>query len=435
MSAAITRFLAKFVLPVAAGCAFVSGVQAASDGTEISKRAIAALCPANDPDPKTLAPVTPGAKVLSEGRIDFRGRDIGWRAILRLKDGSEIDVARIAPNGTLRRVSTIWAPPPKKAGGPALPALSIIAGPDCKIAHGRLLKRDDRGKPLAVALLGPDLKPLGRTELFDAPVPPGKDPGGVLVALIDSGVNYTLPQIAARLARDKDGTLLGYDYWDDDPRPFDADTGRSPFVAQRHGTKIASVLIREAPGARIVPYRYPRHEMIRFEELIAAADKLGVRIVGAPLGGVNRDHWAAFEEAVRSRPHMLFIVSAGNNGRDIDRRPIYPAALDLVNILTVTSATADGMLGRGSNWGTTAVDIMVPAERVDVIRFDGRPGISGGTSVAVPRVAALAARLLAKNPDWKAADLKAAILKRAARSPAQPKPVTRHGWIATPNTD
>ena len=59
----------------------------------------------------------------------------------------------------------------------------------------------------------------------DPPVPPGKDPGGVAVALVDTGVNYTLPEISNRLARSPDGEILGFDFQDNDRLPFDLEPG------------------------------------------------------------------------------------------------------------------------------------------------------------------------------------------------------------------
>ena len=51
-------------------------------------------------------------------------------------------------------------------------------------------------------------------------VPPGVDPGGVAVAIIGSGVDYTRPEIAARLARDGEGEIIGWDFVDNDRRPY-----------------------------------------------------------------------------------------------------------------------------------------------------------------------------------------------------------------------
>ena len=172
----------------------------------------------------------------------------------------------------------------------------------------------------------------------------------VRVALVDSGVNYELDAINRRLARRADGSLIGYDFWDMDELPYDANPDGRGNV-QRHGTRTASVLLREAPFVELVPYRYPRPDMQRMRHLIMHAAEHEVRIVGLPLGGNLQEEWAAFEAAAREHPGMLFIVSAGNNGRDIDRIPVYPAALDLPNTLVVTSADDFGLLAQGSNWG------------------------------------------------------------------------------------
>lgn len=113
---------------------------------------------------------------------------------------------------------------------------------------------------------------------------------------------------------------------------------------------------------------------------------------------------------------MLFVLSAGNNGRDIDAQPVYPAALQPDNAITVTSSEDDGGLAPGSNWGSRSVDLLVPAERLVVTDFDGSTIAASGSSYAAVRISALAARLLAKHPDWRAAQLKEAILSRVLPS-------------------
>ena len=95
--------------------------------------------------------------------------------------------------------------------------------------------------------------------------------------------------IAHRLARDAEGQPLGFDFWDMDARPFDSHPVRSVFFPQRHGTRTASIIVREAPDTRLVPYRYPREDMTRMRELIAHAAKAGVRIVNVSLGSNKRE--------------------------------------------------------------------------------------------------------------------------------------------------
>src|SRR5215467_9057175 len=78
----------------------------------------------------------------------------------------------------------------------------------------------------AAALVGAVLAQTPPSQLLapkKPPVPPGRDPGGVAVALI--GIDYTLPAVARRLARDGEGELIGWDLQDQDRKPFDSSKG------------------------------------------------------------------------------------------------------------------------------------------------------------------------------------------------------------------
>lgn len=420
----------RFLPGVLALAAILAAAPAAAAGTaELLRRAIDAACP-EAPASGALAAAVGAAGPAESEPLRFRGGEVGRRFTLPL-EGGHVEVERFAPGGRLRRVSATY-----RAATPEglRPVLLAIAGAECRVLHGRRLTYDVEGRREALVHLAPDLTRVIEREALNPPLPGGRDPGGVAVALVDSGVNYTLPFVARRLARGADGRPLGYDYWEMDARPFDGNPARSPFFPQRHGTAVASVLLREAPEARLVPYRYPRPAMRRMGDLVADAAAAGVRIVALPLGSKDRSDWETFAEAARGRD-MLFVASAGNSGRNIDRRPVYPAALELDGLLTVTSSEDDGRLAAGSNWGAHAVDVMVPAEPVTVTDWRGHEGQAAGSSFAVPRVAALAARLLAANPGWSARELKAAILRRARPSPAHAEPVTRHGWIPDPAAD
>lgn len=397
-----------------------------ADPAATLKTGLAAACAGDPAKGDELASAFPGSRLLEAHVSDFRGRPGRARHALLLPDGAEVRVVRLFPLGQLRRVSLeLHAPKP---------VMAVAADGDCAVIEGRrLVYAGDAADRLEI--LEAQLEAVVATEPLNPPVPAGTDPGGLAVALIDTGVNYLLPSVTGRLARDAAGKVLGYDFWDGDDRPYDLDTGRSPFFPLHHGTAVASVLLREAPGVRLVPFRFPRPDMARMADVVAAADGAGVRLVNMAMGSVKRDDWDAFENAARARPHMLFVVSAGNDGRDIDGRPVYPAALGLDNILTVTSADAFGRLAQGSNWGRTSVDIMVPGEQVDVIDHRGVAGKASGSSFAVPRVTALAARLWAAHPDWSAAEMKRALLSRARPSPRQPDLPLKHGWIPDPLDD
>jgi len=375
-----------------------------------------------------------GGATLLEARIhQFRGTPGRAEYGLLLASGDEVKVERLFPLGRLRRVTIEYHR--QTAPAKTRPMMSAALNGECTVLRAARIEYDAAGLAEALVDLGPDLKQALSRQPLNPPPPAGRDPGGVAVAVVDTGVNYLLDAVAPRLARDASGRALGFDYWDMDDRPFDVDTARSPFFPLHHGTAVASILLREAPRARIISYRFPRPDLKRMADLIADADGHGVVIVNMAMGSNKRADWDALAEAAAKRPHMLFVVSAGNDGRDIDKDPVYPAALRLANFLVVTSADPFGRLAEGSNWGPNSVDVMVPGEQVPVIDHRGADGKASGSSFAVPRVAALAARMLAKNPAWRGPELKRAIVARARPSRFyDPLPV-RHGWIADPTDD
>ncbi|MEE8122642.1 MAG: S8 family serine peptidase, partial [Alphaproteobacteria bacterium] len=415
-------FIALLLLAASVGAARV----AAGGVEDILKTAVALACAEEPPGPADMAAALPGgAVVLADEPLRMGEMSFGWRRRFGLATGARVRLTRLAPRGALRRIEAEYAAP---HGGAPRPEVIVIAGPDCRLRAARRLLYDADGRAEAIEMLDSALVPTGASEPLNPPAPEGVDPGGVTVALVDSGVNYLLPEIAAGLARDKNGKALGFDYWDLDDRPFDANPARSPFFPQRHGTRVASVILREAPRVRLIPYRYPRPEPARWTDLVADAAAKGARVVNMAMGSNRAEDWGSFVAAAKAHPGLLFVVSAGNDGRDIDRRPVYPAAFDLENMIVVTSADALGAPAPGSNWGKRTVDLLVPGERVPVTDFTGARTTASGASFAAPRLTALAARLAAANPAWRAAELKAAIIARARRTDAA-GPTTRHGFL------
>ncbi len=400
--------------------------------------AAASLCPDGVEAPEGLELRLPGF-ALSD--VEETGPAGAWlRREIRLVNG-EADLALVVtalrPGGILRRLAI-----EARALSSDRPLLLAMTGGDCVLQLARGLSYDGE-RASELLLLAPDLVTVTGREPLDPPLPEARSEGGdggVIVAQVDSGVNYLLPAIAGRLARDAAGRSLGYDFWDMDERPFDGDTSRSPFFPIRHGTEVASQLLAEAPAVRLLPFRYPRPDMTRMADVVAAAAAAGASIMMLPLGSTRQDDWLAFAAAARTHPQMLFIVSAGNEGRDIDARnaaegraggrPLYPASLPLDNMIVVTSSDTRGVPAPGSNWGAVSVDLLVPAEHRRVTGFDGKATEGSGSSFAVPRVAALAARLKAAHPEWRAPELKRAIFARALAPPVQDAVAV--GWIPDP---
>lgn len=315
----------------------------------------------------------------------------------------------------------------------AKPGIWMILNSDCELLQVKRAVFDDQNTALYIETFDQSFTPSSEREWLNPPLPDNGRVDGLRVALIDSGVNYQLDAIADALALDANDQIIGYDYWDNDNKPFDANPARSWFTVQRHGTRTASILLREAPEIALVPYRYPRPDMSRMAQLIEHAASNSIRIIGMPLGSNDYAEWAVFSKSVEQHPEILFIVSAGNNGRNIDRDPVYPAAFDHTNIIVVTSADDFVRPAERTNYGRLSVDYLLPAELIPAIDFNGEPTEVSGSSYAVSRLTALAARILSKQPDMPVAELKTGISEYSTR--ANTTRYVSTGYIGDPLAD
>ncbi len=347
--------------------------------------------------------------------IEFRGRSLGLRVLVSGPNTQAMSIQFISPPMQPQRtVLTSF-----RTSAMEKPGLQLMLSAECVAQHAQQLVYGNNDNATHIQTLTPDtLTAVGPKEWLNPPTPPlaALSPHRLRVAMVDSGVNYLLPEIANALARDSQGKLIGYDFWEMDDQPFDAHPAQSPYMVQRHGTRTASIVIEEAPGVAIVPYRYPRPDMTRMADLIEHAAANQVRIVGMPLGGNRFSDWASFQQTAEAHPDMLFIASAGNNGRDIDQRGVYPASLEIDNMLVVTSADDFVTPAERTNYGRIAVDYMLPAERINALDYNGKTVQVSGSSYAVSRLVALAARLLNQTPDLSTNALKKAIQQYSVKA-------------------
>ncbi|HQA92372.1 MAG TPA: S8 family serine peptidase, partial [Sedimentisphaerales bacterium] len=102
---------------------------------------------------------------------------------------------------------------------------------------------------------------------------------------------------------------------------------------------------------------------------------------------------AAGEEGV------LFVVAAGDESRNIDVTPVYPAGYDSYNIISVLATNEDGEPSWSSNYGRSNVDLGSTADE------------AGGSGAAASEVARAAAMLFAQNPDLSALQVKHALMQ------------------------
>lgn len=259
-----------------------------------------------------------------------------------------------------------------------------------------------------------------------------------VVAIIDTGVNYNHPDLYDNILRnsgevaanyqDDDGNgyvddVLGYDFANIDADPDD-DHGHGShcagIVGARGNNGLGVVGINWSVG--ILPVKALDSRGSGTSADVAAgieyAVDRGAAIVSLSLGGP----WpsSAIENAISYArgQGVLVVAAAGNQGRDIDEYPMYPASLTDENIISVAATTADDDIAYFSNFGVTSVDVGAPGYNIQSTVLGADYAYYSGTSMATPYVAGLAALVKSANPALSYAELRDAIFSSVDYIPA-----------------
>lgn len=227
---------------------------------------------------------------------------------------------------------------------------------------------------------------------------PGRDPGGVAVAVIGSGLDYRRPDVAQRLARDGEGEPIGWDFADEDARPFSS--------ADADGA-LARIVLAEGQATRLV---LTRVAVGRQEQVAAALRFVGetpARVVLVVADTETPLPLAGLAEAARHLSRLLLVVPM----RRVSGDPSVPVA----------AADRGGLLLVAADGGDAAADVMAAA--------GSAASGSHPDDAAAARVAAMAARLLAVEPSLAGAALRTRLLSFTRPQPSGPPTIPDIGRL------
>lgn len=236
---------------------------------------------------------------------------------------------------------------------------------------------------------------------------------GVVVAVIDTGIDYNHEDIRANVWSGSNGKR-GYDFWNNDDDPMD-DNG--------HGTHVAGIIaavgnnivgiVGAAPKAKVMAVKgldkYGSGFTDGLADAIYFAAGNAADILNNSWGGQGRSRLITDAVNYACSQGCIVIAAAGN--KDSDAVKFFPA--NIAGVITVAASYYNDKKCSFSNWGFE-IDVVAPGNNIlstmpdeswlvtKVSQLKIAPGYYRltGTSMACPYVSGLAALVVARYPDY-----------------------------------
>ncbi len=232
----------------------------------------------------------------------------------------------------------------------------------------------------------------------------------VVVAVLDTGIDYTHPDLAGNiwtnpgetgvdgLGHDKrtnvvdddaDGKVDDWRGWnfvfvdkngngvcDQFPEdPVNNENCNDPYDDWGHGTHVAGIIGAvgnnnlgiaglmwkvQLMALKVCDVSLGGCPLDAIEQGIEYAVSKNVQVINASLGGNVFSQSLEDEIKAANDAHILFVAAAGNDGSNNDIAPAYPASYNLPNIISVAATDQNDRLASFSNFGPASVHVAAP---------------------------------------------------------------------------
>ena len=257
---------------------------------------------------------------------------------------------------------------------------------------------------------------------------------GPVVAVLDTGVDYNHPDLKDNMwvnpgeipgnGQDDDGNGIV-----DDVHGYASgyDSG-DPMTKDHHGTHVSGTIAAVGNnGEGVVGLNWQARllavnifggfgaDAVSITKGLNYAAQMGARIASNSWGGGVFN--PVIYEAFKNSP-QLHICAAGNNAKNIDQQPHYPASFDLPNVVSVAATDDKDQLPRFSSYGPKGVDLAAPGQAIFSTVPEGGYEHLSGTSMATPHVSGVAALIATLYPEADNQEIRARLLGGIDKVPA-----------------
>ncbi len=243
----------------------------------------------------------------------------------------------------------------------------------------------------------------------------------VLLAVIDTGVDYTHPNLAPNM-------VAGYDFKENDADPMDKTSAQNP----GHGTHCAGIIGATglidggtsglSPEVSIMPLRFLGEDGSGdLDSAIKAIDyaiEHKVSVISASWGAsVPLSTAQPLVEALQraDKAGIIFVTAAANDGKNNDTTEVYPANAGTANMMTIAASNSSDAKPSWSNFGKAKVSIAAPGDAIISTLPGNKYANLSGTSMATPLVAGLVAFLKAQDASLTGAEVRSLMQTTGAK--------------------
>ncbi|HLP97227.1 MAG TPA: S8 family serine peptidase [Sideroxyarcus sp.] len=301
---------------------------------------------------------------------------LGASTVQAVGNQSDMVVASLMPGQTVEQAVTTYANDPNVAYAQPNYIYHTQAVPtDPQYAAGQIWAAKNTGQtmltgtyPVATGTTGADLNLESAWDIQT-------DCSSVVVAVLDTGINYNSTDLANNMWTSVTDTLHGRNFAPDVATGVNSD----PMDLAGHGTHVAGIIAAQANNgiagvgvcwtAKLMAVRVldatGSGTTATIIPGINYAVTNGAKVINMSLGGTGA-YDAAYSAAITNALNndVLVVVAAGNDNQDNDTTPHWPCNFTQSNLICVAALDQNDALATFSDYGSTSVDVGAPGTNI-----------------------------------------------------------------------
>jgi len=256
----------------------------------------------------------------------------------------------------------------------------------------------------------------------------------VAIEQLQRGIHYFTDRINVNLNMELKGRSTGDDPNDFSQTSYGNGNVRHTIKDESHGTHVAGIIAAErnnglgvdgiANNALIMVIRaIPNGD--EYDKDVALAIRYGAdngaKVINTSFGKAYSPHSDKVREAIAyaASKDVLIVNAAGNDAIDLDENETYPndavdngpeVADNFITVGALSPSNGEDLVANFSNYGKINVDIFAPGDKIYSTIPENKYDTKGGTSMAAPAVAGVAALIRSYFPKLSASQVKSVLM-------------------------